>query len=89
MAALAQYALDVLGDDLGAYGARRDLVDLGEDLVVAAADRGEERGVGGHAVEHASAGSSADLVDLGGIQEDLHPRSHPLVGSRRRGGEPV
>jgi hypothetical protein len=83
VAALAEPALDILSDDLGAHGTRRDLTDLSEDLVIAAADLGKQGGVGRHAVKHAPAGGGADLIDLGSVQEDLYGRSNLSMGSQR------
>jgi hypothetical protein len=82
VAALAKHALDVRGDDLGTHRTGRDLADLGQDLVVAAAHLGKQGGVGRHAVQHAPTSGGADLIDSGGVQEDLHGRSYLFVGSR-------
>src|SRR3990172_4893158 len=73
VAALAQHALDVVGDDLGADRAGGDAADFDQHLVVCLAARpGEERRVGRHAIEHAPARCGADLFDVGRVQEDLH-----------------
>jgi len=72
VATLADHARDVLGHDLCADRPRCDRADLLQHVVVAAADLGEEARVGGDAVEHAPAGGGPDLVDRGGVEEDLH-----------------
>ena len=72
-APFGEHPLDVLGDDLGGDRAAGDRADLLEDLLVGpAGGLGEQRRVGGHAVEHAPAGDGADLFDVRGVQEDLH-----------------
>src|SRR4029079_9974158 len=81
---LLEHALDVLGDDLGGDGPWRDLADLLEDRVVArAADLRVEGWVRRDAVEDAPAGDGPDLVDVGGVEEDLH-RFGLLVGLAAR-----
>ena len=73
MAAFGEHPVDVLGDDLSGHGAFRDPADLLQDLVVRhALDLREQRRIGGHAIEDAPAVDGPDLVDLGGVEEELH-----------------
>src|SRR5262249_22338971 len=72
-------ALLVHGVGLELRGLERDRpLDLGEDLLPHALGvvglLRHERGVGGHAAEHAPAVDLADLLDVGGVQEQLHGR---------------
>ena len=60
-----------------------------EDLVVRAADLGVQGRVGRHAVEHAPAGGGLDLVDVGGVQEDLHGAGSSRSSSCRGDSTPV
>ena len=78
VASLAEHAVDVIGDDFRTHRPGRDLADLLEDVVIAAAHLGKERGVGCDAVQDAPAGGGADLIDPGGVQKDLHGGSSRL-----------
>src|SRR5439155_14013997 len=67
------HAFDVVRHDLCGHRAAVDAADLLEDLLVGhALDLAEQGRVGGDAVQDAPAVDGTDLVDVGGIEEELH-----------------
>ena len=62
----------IVADDLGRDRTFRQAADLLEDLLVRAAHLRVERWVGGHAVDDAPLDPGLDLLDVGGVQEELH-----------------
>src|SRR5690606_33975737 len=80
LVALLHHRLDLGRDDLRRDGAFVELADLGEALAVVDLLLRDERGVGRHTVEHAEVARFADLVEVGGVDVDVHG-----VRSNRRG----
>ena len=71
--ALGEHAVDVVRDDLGRHGPRREGADLLEDLVVRLPlDPRVQRRVRRHAVDDAPPDAGPDLFDVGGVEEQLH-----------------
>ena len=74
-ATLADHVVEGGGGDLGTDGSRDDFADLVEDFKKIAPAAGDERGIGGHAVEQTSGREILDLVDVGGVDKELHDSS--------------
>src|SRR5689334_16099566 len=60
------------GDDFGADGAGNDLADLSHHVDELPPGLHHQRRIGGDAVDQAGRGQFADLVDLSGIEKELH-----------------
>ena len=75
VAAFANHAGRVGGHDFGADRSLHGLADLLEDLAVVAALLRQQRRVGGHAVEDAERGERFDVLQVAGVDEQLHADS--------------
>ena len=69
---LRNHGVRLQGNDLRADGTVDDFGDLLDDLDEIASLARDERGVGGHAADHAQFGGAADLLGVGGINKKLH-----------------
>ena len=72
---LANHALGVGADGLGGDGTVDDRADLLDDLAEIAAFLGDQAGIGGDAVHLAPAGGLTDLIEIGGVEKELHRSS--------------
>ena len=79
-AALGQHAIVGRGGDLRADRAIDQGADLLDHLEEAAPGLGDQRRIGGHAIEQAAGGQLRDLRDVGGIDEEFHGCPIPLGG---------
>jgi hypothetical protein len=59
-------------DDLGRDRALHDVADLDEHVAELATGLGDERWIGGHAIDEPHRGGLANLFDICGIDEELH-----------------
>jgi hypothetical protein len=72
--AFLDHGLELDIDHLGGNRAVDDLADFGKALAVIDALLGDERGVGGHAVEHTHLVGLLDLVQIRRVDVNLHCR---------------
>ena len=72
LSAFGEHGLGVGRGDLGAHGARHDVADVANHVEEIAAGLGDERRIGGHAVEQPGRREIFDLRDVRRVYEELH-----------------
>ena len=84
--AVRDHALGVSGHDLGVklHVGADDVADLAQDLEGRPAGGGQDRGVGGHAVDRVVLHQALDGVDVGVVDDELHGCFLSLCRMRQR-----